>query len=157
MLCADWWRGDSVISGGVDSKLCVSSGVSIQWGRNMDTSLNIYSLQFSLFPFLSPLSNTNLHLVLAFVYNSMLASLYDPSIRYDWAIVSLKICRKVFVCSSEVQVKKIVYAKYLLTFWAFSFVPSTKCLFHLSSSTRKICLIFQLNRSVMIDLQPKDV
>ncbi|KAH9740331.1 Ribosome biogenesis protein WDR12-like [Citrus sinensis] len=30
VLCADWWRGDSVISGGVDSKLCVSSGVSIQ-------------------------------------------------------------------------------------------------------------------------------
>lgn len=30
VLCADWWRGDSVISGGVDSKLCVSSGISIQ-------------------------------------------------------------------------------------------------------------------------------
>ncbi|KAL4597247.1 hypothetical protein ACB092_12G221300 [Castanea dentata] len=26
VLCADWWKGDSVISGGADSKLCISSG-----------------------------------------------------------------------------------------------------------------------------------
>ncbi|KAL5739201.1 hypothetical protein ACOSP7_028122 [Xanthoceras sorbifolium] len=30
VLCADWWRSDSVISGGVDSKLCISSGISTQ-------------------------------------------------------------------------------------------------------------------------------
>ncbi|KAJ6364715.1 hypothetical protein OIU76_029643 [Salix suchowensis] len=30
VLCADWWKGDSVISGGVDSKLCISSGISVQ-------------------------------------------------------------------------------------------------------------------------------
>ncbi|KAF3444856.1 hypothetical protein FNV43_RR14549 [Rhamnella rubrinervis] len=30
VLCADWWKGDSVISGGADSKLCISSGVSVQ-------------------------------------------------------------------------------------------------------------------------------
>lgn len=29
VLCADWWKGDSVISGGVDSKLRISSGVSV--------------------------------------------------------------------------------------------------------------------------------
>lgn len=29
VLCADWWKGDSVISGGADSKLCVSSGISV--------------------------------------------------------------------------------------------------------------------------------
>ncbi|XP_057768623.1 ribosome biogenesis protein WDR12 homolog isoform X2 [Salvia miltiorrhiza] len=29
VLCADWWKGDSVISGGADSKLCISSGVSV--------------------------------------------------------------------------------------------------------------------------------
>lgn len=29
VLCADWWKGDSVISGGADSKLCISSGVEI--------------------------------------------------------------------------------------------------------------------------------
>ncbi|PSR87723.1 Ribosome biogenesis protein [Actinidia chinensis var. chinensis] len=29
VLCADWWRGDSVISGGVDSKLCISSEISV--------------------------------------------------------------------------------------------------------------------------------
>ncbi|KAE8021798.1 hypothetical protein FH972_007659 [Carpinus fangiana] len=28
VLCADWWRGDSVVSGGADSKLCISSGIS---------------------------------------------------------------------------------------------------------------------------------
>ncbi|KAL2456633.1 Transducin/WD40 repeat-like superfamily protein [Abeliophyllum distichum] len=30
VLCADWWKDDSVISGGVDSKLCVSSGISVE-------------------------------------------------------------------------------------------------------------------------------
>ncbi|CAK9168681.1 unnamed protein product [Ilex paraguariensis] len=30
VLCVDWWKGDSVISGGVDSKLCISSEVSVQ-------------------------------------------------------------------------------------------------------------------------------
>lgn len=29
VLCADWWRRDSVISGGADSKLCISSGIEI--------------------------------------------------------------------------------------------------------------------------------
>ncbi|XP_039141101.1 ribosome biogenesis protein WDR12 homolog [Dioscorea cayenensis subsp. rotundata] len=29
VLCTDWWKDDSVISGGADSKLCISSGVSI--------------------------------------------------------------------------------------------------------------------------------
>ncbi|TVU19850.1 hypothetical protein EJB05_36025 [Eragrostis curvula] len=29
VLCADWWKGDSVISGGADSKLCISSGIEI--------------------------------------------------------------------------------------------------------------------------------
>ncbi|KAI3452221.1 hypothetical protein Pfo_008886 [Paulownia fortunei] len=31
VLCADWWKHDSMISGGVDSKLCISSGISVQW------------------------------------------------------------------------------------------------------------------------------
>ncbi|XP_020257628.1 ribosome biogenesis protein WDR12 homolog isoform X1 [Asparagus officinalis] len=30
VLCVDWWKGDSVVSGGADSKLCISSGISIQ-------------------------------------------------------------------------------------------------------------------------------
>lgn len=30
VLCADWWKDDSVASGGADSKLCISSGISIQ-------------------------------------------------------------------------------------------------------------------------------
>lgn len=30
VLCADWWKGDSVISGGADSKLFISSEISIQ-------------------------------------------------------------------------------------------------------------------------------
>lgn len=30
VLSADWWKGDSVISGGADSKLCISSEISIQ-------------------------------------------------------------------------------------------------------------------------------
>ncbi|CAA2957696.1 ribosome biogenesis WDR12 homolog [Olea europaea subsp. europaea] len=30
VLCADWWKDDSVISGGVDSKLCISSGISVE-------------------------------------------------------------------------------------------------------------------------------
>ncbi|KAB1211515.1 hypothetical protein CJ030_MR6G013257 [Morella rubra] len=29
VLCADWWKGDSVISGGADSKLCISSGIPV--------------------------------------------------------------------------------------------------------------------------------
>ncbi|XP_057807941.1 ribosome biogenesis protein WDR12 homolog isoform X2 [Salvia miltiorrhiza] len=29
VLCADWWKGDSVVSGGADSKLRISSGVSV--------------------------------------------------------------------------------------------------------------------------------
>jgi hypothetical protein len=29
VLCADWWRGDSVISGGADSKLCISSEIPV--------------------------------------------------------------------------------------------------------------------------------
>ncbi|OVA00790.1 WD40 repeat [Macleaya cordata] len=29
VLCADWWKGDSVISGGADSKLCISSEISV--------------------------------------------------------------------------------------------------------------------------------
>ncbi|KAL8038543.1 hypothetical protein ABFX02_11G114500 [Erythranthe guttata] len=29
VLCADWWREDSVVSGGADSKLCISSGISV--------------------------------------------------------------------------------------------------------------------------------
>nr|AQX44197.1 hypothetical protein [Apostasia odorata] len=29
VLCADWWKDDSVISGGADSKLFISSGISI--------------------------------------------------------------------------------------------------------------------------------
>ncbi|KAI3872295.1 hypothetical protein MKX03_003186 [Papaver bracteatum] len=29
VLCADWWGGDSVVSGGADSNLCISSEVSI--------------------------------------------------------------------------------------------------------------------------------
>ncbi|BBH00239.1 Transducin/WD40 repeat-like superfamily protein [Prunus dulcis] len=28
-LCADWWRGDTVLSGGADSKLCMTSGASV--------------------------------------------------------------------------------------------------------------------------------
>ncbi|KAJ8771577.1 hypothetical protein K2173_026754 [Erythroxylum novogranatense] len=30
VLCADWWKGDCVISGGVDTKLYVSSQISVQ-------------------------------------------------------------------------------------------------------------------------------
>ncbi|KAK1383537.1 Ribosome biogenesis protein WDR12-like [Heracleum sosnowskyi] len=30
VLCADWWKGDCVVSGGVDSKLRVSSEISVQ-------------------------------------------------------------------------------------------------------------------------------
>ncbi|CAH9145400.1 unnamed protein product [Cuscuta epithymum] len=30
VLCADWWRGDSIISGGADSKLCISSELPVQ-------------------------------------------------------------------------------------------------------------------------------
>lgn len=30
VLCVDWWKGDSVVSGGADTKLCISSGVSVQ-------------------------------------------------------------------------------------------------------------------------------
>ncbi|KAM7519516.1 hypothetical protein LguiB_018478 [Lonicera macranthoides] len=30
VLCADWWKGDSVVSGGVDSRLCISSEVAVQ-------------------------------------------------------------------------------------------------------------------------------
>ncbi|PIA61940.1 hypothetical protein AQUCO_00200139v1 [Aquilegia coerulea] len=29
VLCADWWKDDCLISGGADSKLCISSGISI--------------------------------------------------------------------------------------------------------------------------------
>ncbi|XP_037493015.1 ribosome biogenesis protein WDR12 homolog [Jatropha curcas] len=29
VLCADWWKSDSLISGGVDCKLCISSDISI--------------------------------------------------------------------------------------------------------------------------------
>ncbi|WZZ38383.1 hypothetical protein YC2023_034642 [Brassica napus] len=29
VLCADWWKGDSVVSGGADSNLRISSGISI--------------------------------------------------------------------------------------------------------------------------------
>ncbi|GAV65690.1 WD40 domain-containing protein/NLE domain-containing protein [Cephalotus follicularis] len=29
VLCADWWRDDCVISGGEDTKLCISSGISV--------------------------------------------------------------------------------------------------------------------------------
>ncbi|XP_019181280.1 PREDICTED: ribosome biogenesis protein WDR12 homolog isoform X1 [Ipomoea nil] len=30
VLCTAWWRGDSIISGGADSKLCISSELSLQ-------------------------------------------------------------------------------------------------------------------------------
>ncbi|XP_078155110.1 transducin/WD40 repeat-like superfamily protein [Carex rostrata] len=30
VLCADWWKGDSVVSGGADSKLRITSGIEIQ-------------------------------------------------------------------------------------------------------------------------------
>ncbi|XP_052172807.1 ribosome biogenesis protein WDR12 homolog [Diospyros lotus] len=30
VLCVDWWRDDSVLSGGEDSKLCISSEISVQ-------------------------------------------------------------------------------------------------------------------------------
>uniref|UniRef100_A0A5B7AT01 Ribosome biogenesis protein WDR12 homolog n=1 Tax=Davidia involucrata TaxID=16924 RepID=A0A5B7AT01_DAVIN len=30
VLCADWWKDDSVISGGADSKLCISSEIHVQ-------------------------------------------------------------------------------------------------------------------------------
>ncbi|CAK9149824.1 unnamed protein product [Ilex paraguariensis] len=30
VLCVDWWKDDYVISGGVDSKLCISSEISVQ-------------------------------------------------------------------------------------------------------------------------------
>ncbi|RHN48318.1 putative transcription factor WD40-like family [Medicago truncatula] len=30
VLCADWWKSDSVISGGADSKLCISSQIPLQ-------------------------------------------------------------------------------------------------------------------------------
>ncbi|XP_073159437.1 ribosome biogenesis protein WDR12 homolog [Henckelia pumila] len=29
VFCADWWKNDAVISGGADSKLCMSSGISV--------------------------------------------------------------------------------------------------------------------------------
>ncbi|KAI4352479.1 hypothetical protein L6164_006729 [Bauhinia variegata] len=29
VLCADWWKGDSVISGGADSNLCISSEIPV--------------------------------------------------------------------------------------------------------------------------------
>ncbi|KAI4320388.1 hypothetical protein MLD38_033875 [Melastoma candidum] len=29
VLCADWWRGDSIVSGGADSKLCISTGIPV--------------------------------------------------------------------------------------------------------------------------------
>ncbi|GAB2299292.1 WD repeat-containing protein 12 [Dionaea muscipula] len=32
VLSVDWWRGDNVVSGGADSKLCIASGVSVQSG-----------------------------------------------------------------------------------------------------------------------------
>ncbi|KAL3844606.1 hypothetical protein ACJIZ3_002009 [Penstemon smallii] len=30
VMCADWWKNDSIVSGGVDSKLCISSGIPVQ-------------------------------------------------------------------------------------------------------------------------------
>ncbi|KAF3323379.1 ribosome biogenesis protein WDR12 isoform X1 [Carex littledalei] len=30
VLCADWWKGDSVVSGGADSKLRITSGIEIE-------------------------------------------------------------------------------------------------------------------------------
>ncbi|XP_057993630.1 ribosome biogenesis protein WDR12 homolog isoform X2 [Hevea brasiliensis] len=30
VLCVDWWRGDNLVSGGVDCKLCISSDSSVQ-------------------------------------------------------------------------------------------------------------------------------
>ncbi|GAB4831734.1 WD repeat-containing protein 12 [Ancistrocladus abbreviatus] len=29
VLCADWWKGDSIVSGGADAKLCIASGISL--------------------------------------------------------------------------------------------------------------------------------
>lgn len=29
VLCADWWKSDCVVSGGADSKLCISSEISV--------------------------------------------------------------------------------------------------------------------------------
>ncbi|KAM7519528.1 hypothetical protein LguiB_018490 [Lonicera macranthoides] len=43
VLCADWWKGDSVVSGGVDSKLCISSEISlsfVDWESNAMGSKN---------------------------------------------------------------------------------------------------------------------
>lgn len=44
VLCADWWKGDSVISGGADSKLFISSEISIQWGNTVGFSVSFFSL-----------------------------------------------------------------------------------------------------------------
>lgn len=30
VLCVDWWKGDSVVSGGADSKMCIASGISVK-------------------------------------------------------------------------------------------------------------------------------
>ncbi|XP_042479237.1 ribosome biogenesis protein WDR12 homolog [Macadamia integrifolia] len=30
VLCADWWKGDSIVSGGADSKLCISSEIPFE-------------------------------------------------------------------------------------------------------------------------------
>lgn len=30
VLCIDWWKGDSVVSGGADSKMCIASGISVK-------------------------------------------------------------------------------------------------------------------------------
>ncbi|CAO2816370.1 unnamed protein product [Amaranthus hypochondriacus] len=30
VLCVDWWKGDSVISGGADSKMCIASEISVK-------------------------------------------------------------------------------------------------------------------------------
>ena len=48
VLCADWWKGDSVISGGADSKLCISSGISVLWGKSCYSYRNNWIMDLKL-------------------------------------------------------------------------------------------------------------
>nr|POE64247.1 protein bps1, chloroplastic [Quercus suber] len=45
VLCADWWKGDSVISGGANSKLYISSGISVL--VNLLDICNAFSFEIS--------------------------------------------------------------------------------------------------------------
>lgn len=80
VLCADWWKDDSVVSGGADSKLYITSGIEIRERWDGFLSYDLFYLLDTFIKVWYSSSTCKLFLLLALTYIHALKSELTPDV-----------------------------------------------------------------------------